>query len=409
MSLLNRFLKQLKAEKPSGQSYSFGSVDYTIPSIPCIIEKRNDPWVYYGADNLYPYKVSDLRNGSPIHNSIIKTKSKMTAGDGFLINGALNIDESKAKIASLPSAVKSEFELLMKNPYNEESFLAVHYKICNDLEEQGQCAYEVIFNSDFSKIVRIKYLNVQNVRAGKMEGNKVKSYWYSRDWSRTRLAEFKPVEIFTFTGSDKEHLNQIVFEKQGNNDYYGELPYKGCLTWIMTDFKMGLFHLSNIDNGMNPGIWFKFYKVPKNETEKQNILDELKRKYEGATKTNKMVVTFSEGKELAPDIAPVANTNLDKQLLLLAELCDKKILTGHQLTSPLLAGISVAGQLGGNTELKTAYQIFDNTTMEQERKFIERSYSKILDYNKLPITLEINPFDPFKVRQTGTNTVTNGN
>lgn len=409
MSLYNKFLAQLKSKPESSQQYSFGSVDYTIPSIPCVIEKKNEPWVYYGVDNLYPVKVSDLRNGSPIHNSIIKTKAKMCAGDGFLINGALNLEESKAKVLALPSAVKSDWEFLLNNPHNEESFLNVHYKLCDDLQEQGQMAYEVIFNSDFSKIVRIKYLNVQNIRAGKIKGNKVESYWYSRDWSKCRHAEYKPVEIFAFTGQDKTHMNQIVFEKQGKNDYYGELPYKGCLTWVMTDFKMGLFHLSNIDNGMNPGIWFKFYKVPKNETEKEIILSELKRKYEGATKTNKMVVTFSEGKELAPDIAPVDNNNLDKQLLLLAELCDKKILTGHQLTSPLLAGVSVAGQLGGNTELKTAYQIFDNTTMEQERKFVERSYYRILEYNKIPIQLEINPFDPFRVRQTGTNTVTNGN
>ena len=102
MSIFDKFNKQLKTALSNGKTsqggkYSFGTVDYTIPSIPCVIEKKSDPWVHYGEDNLYPDKVNDLRNGSAIHNSIIKTRSKMTAGVGFLINGALNEAESIAK------------------------------------------------------------------------------------------------------------------------------------------------------------------------------------------------------------------------------------------------------------------------------------------------------------------------
>lgn len=400
MSIRDKFNKALdRALKPSvkseGEKYSFGTVDYTIPNIPCIIEKTRDPWVLYGENNLYPVQVNDLRNGSAIHNAILKTKTKMTAGEGFLINGAKTKEESDAKYLALNPSVKAEYDLFLKNPNNEENMEAVKVKNADDLQEQGMYAYEVVFNMDFSKIVRVKYVNVQNIRPSKMKNGKIDSYWYCRDWSKAKHADYKPVEIKAFDGQRKDALNQLVFEKVGKNEYFGELPYKGCLNWIMTDFKMSLYHLSSMDNGMNPGIWFKFYKVPKSESEKQTILDELKRKYQGATKTNKMVVTFSEGKDLAPDIQPMQVSNLDKQLLLLAELCDKKILTGHQLTSPLLAGVSVSGQIGGNTELQTAYNIFDKVAMEADRQHVERSYQRILDYNKVPVNITINPFKPF--------------
>jgi hypothetical protein len=206
--------------------------------------------------------------------------------------------------------------------------------------------------------------------------------------------------MFAFDKEDKEHMNQIVYAKKGKGEYYGDIPYKGCLNWIMIDFKMGLYHLSAIDNGMNPGMWFKFYKLPADDNQKQDIIDSLKRAYKGAVKTNEPVISFSESKEVAMDIQPIQTTNLDKQLLLLAELSDKKILTGHQLTSAKLAGITASGNFGNGTgdELKVSFDIFDNIAMESDRNFIDAAFQIPLDYNKVPVKLKTNPFNPFKTR-----------
>jgi hypothetical protein len=107
------------------------------------------------------------------------------------------------------------------------------------------------------------------------------------------------------------------------------------------------------------------------------------------------MVFFSDGKELAPDIQPVETSGLDKQLIILAELCDKKILTGHQLTTPLLAGVSISGQLGGNTELQTGFQIFDKVSMEADRNYVSQSIQNVFNYNKTGVKISINPFNPF--------------
>lgn len=405
MSIKTKFLSQLnKAFKPVSETslkQDFATIDYTIPQIPRLIEKKNDPWVWYGYDNLYPIKIEDLRSGSGIHNSILNTKTKMTAGDGWLINGATNKAESDNLYNALDSNTKAMYDLFLQNPYNKESTLAIKEKCASDLQTHGAMAYEVIFNNDFTKIVRLKYVDVVNIRAGKLDCDEVKTYWYCRNWAKYKVHkpyEKNHVEMFAFDPNDKEHMNQIVYMKRGKGEYYGDIAYKGCLNWIMIDFKMGLYHLSAIDNGMNPGMWFKFYKLPADDTQKQDIIDSLKRAYKGAVKTNEPVISFSESKDVAMDIQPIQTTNLDKQLLLLAELSDKKILTGHQLTSPLLAGISVSGQIGGNTELKVAFDIFDNIAMESDRNFIDAAFQKVLDYNKTLIKLNTNPFNPFKTR-----------
>jgi hypothetical protein len=402
MDFKQRFLAALKKPETvvNDSKQQFGSIDYTIPNIPCVITKKKDDFVWYGEDNLYPLKVSDLRNGSGIHNSIIKLKTKMTAGDGWLINGAKNEVESTNNYNALDSGTKAAYDFFLKNPNNFESIEKIKAKLAEDLQEQGQFAYEIIFNNDFTKITTIKYVKVENIRSGKLVDDHVESYYYANDWSQRGV---KPKEIKAFNPKDPKSVgsyNQLVFEKLGTNDYYGDLPYKGCLTWIQTDFKMGLFHLANIDNGMNPGMHFKFYKLPKSESDKQDILNSLKRTYMGALNANRFAATFSEGKELAPDIMPIQTSNLDKQLLLLAELCDKKILTGHQLTSPLLAGVSVSGQLGGNSELKTSAVLFDNLSLKSDRNMISESFQKILEYNKVNIEIDINGFDPLKTNIT---------
>lgn len=378
--------KALKPKPQASIGEQFASVDYTIPSVPLIIEKRNDDWVSYGENNLYPLMVNDLRAGSGIHNSIVKTKAKMTAGDGLLINGAKTEEESDSVYGSLDPRTKAEYDAFTKGTYD------LFYKCADDLQEQGQFCFEVMWNADFTRVVSKKYVDVKNIRAGKMFKDKVQSYWYSRDWSQARRAENKPREIQAFSRDNKKSLNQLVFEKLGNQEYYGELPYKGGLNWIQIDMKMALYHLSNIDNGMNPGLHFKFFKKPKSDYEKQMIIDELKLAYKGSLKVGAPMFTFSDGKDEAVEIAPIETSNLDKQLIHMAELCDRKILTAHQLTTPMLAGLTTSGQLGGANELEIGYRIFDKMTIKSDRNFLIAPFNEILEINKVPLTLEINPY-----------------
>lgn len=383
------------------QTNDFSVFSSSIPEVPRIIEKKNVDFVFYGEDNCYPYQLFDLPYGSAIHNSILKTKTKMTHGDGLLLNGAKTLEESMNVYNSLQGNVKADFDLLYKNPNGKEPLLRIMEKLANDFQVYGAFCYEIVYNMDFSKIVTLKYVPVKDVRAGKAENDEIEYYYVSKDWTQWKRPGYQPTKIKAFDTDDREHYNQLVYEKVGNLDYYGVPSYVGAITWIYTDFQMGLFHKSNLENGMNPSMALKFYKLPASENDRDMIMDNIKRQFTGSKNTGKHMVFFSDGKELAPDIQPVETSGLDKQLIILAELCDKKILTGHQLTTPLLAGVSISGQLGGNTELQTGFQIFDKVSMEADRNFLIGSIQKIFDYNKIGVKLDINPFTPFKNTANG--------
>jgi hypothetical protein len=240
-----------------------------------------------------------------------------------------------------------------------------------------------------------------------MLAGKVASYWYCRDWENEN--KNKPVELKVFNPDErlkpeKERSRvQIYYAKRGTLEYYGEPSYKGALSWIKIDSQMGLFHLSNIENGFNPSLVFKFYKKPGSPEKKQEILENINAQWSGAKNTGKGLVFFSDGKELSPDVEPVEVSNLDKQYIALADQAVQQILSGHKVTSPMLFGVAIPGKLGSSaTELEISYRIFDNSVIEPDREEIEKFDNLLLKANQTPVVITVEKFNPLKQEEVDT-------
>lgn len=397
MSILDTIRKYHNPPKQKATSMNFRSIDIAPNEVPNVIEKTGSDFVWYGETNLYPDQLFDLKYGSPVHNSILKTKAKMMAGDGLLYNGAKTKEESEAIYKSFAGTQKAEVDWLLNNKVGGIKLEQLQDLLSQDYQDYGAYCYSILYNKDFTKIAGIKYYKVSDVRVGKYnDEGKTEQYFYSRDWKRYKQVSFKPKCISAYYEGNKEAIEQMVYRKAGSLDYYGMPSYSGALNWIYTDFQMGVFHRANMENGMNPGLHFKFYKLPESPEQEEQILRNITKQWQGAMQTGKKIVTFNEGKDLAMDITPVEVSNLDKQLMLVAELCDQKILSGHQLTTPLLAGISVSGKLGGDTQLEVGYQLLDGLTMASDRKILRNDIQSWFDYNKTGVTIDINKFKPFQ-------------
>ena len=397
MNFLDSVRKQIN-KKPKAASFSFRSIDIAPNEVPTVTEKTGTDWVLYGEENLYPNQLFDLKHGSPSHNSILKTKSKMMAGNGLLYNGATTQEESEAIYNSLPALQKAELDWLLNNKVGGKKLMELKSLLAQDYQDYGAYCYSILYNKDFTKIAGIKYYKVSDIRSGKMNNKEqIDTYYYSRDWEKKSYAKYKPIPIKAYSEGNKEATEQMVYRKVGNLDYYGIPSYSGCLNWVYTDFQMGVFHRSNMENGMNPGLHFKFYKLPESPEQEQEIINNIKRQWQGALKTGKLLTTFSESKDLAMDIAPVETSGLDKQLMLVAELCDQKILTGHQLTTPMLAGISSRNGFSNNgMELEVGYQLLDGLIIEADRQILNEDIQMWFDFNKTGVEVEIEKFKPFK-------------
>lgn len=404
MKLFNFNLQNPFAKKEVPKELpSVADVQFALAPLPIIKELPGKEWVYYGADNLYPYHLKRLINQSPTQGAIIKGKAGMMSGDGLLINGTMTTQESDALIKTLPNDIKALFDVFIKNPNGKHSLNDIIYKLCLDYQTYGAFAIEVVWSMDFTKIVTMKYVEVMNVRSGKLCNNKVEEYWYSRDWNYYTKDGFIPKPIAAFNPLDKENYNQLIYITNGTLEYYGDPAYSEGMSWVEIEGKLANFHLSNITNGFAPSMALKFYQKPGSPEQQQVIMKGIQKQYGGTGNAGRVMVFFSDGKDLAPDISDIPVSNLDKQYQSVNDLTIQSILTSNQVTSPLLFGISTPGQLGGNTELATAYQIFNSSVIEPDRKKLEAVLNMILEINGTGITISILPFNPL-IDNTGNNT-----
>lgn len=371
--------------------------------IPKITESKGSKYVIYGKDNLYPQWLRSLRNQSAIHNSIIQVRSYMMAGSNFLVNGAKTKEESDANLAALPLNDQIRYNAFIKNELGKKDLYEIKTNLSLDYQTQGQMALEVVWSTDFSYIATIKVVDSKDIRTGPLVNGKIEEFYYSRDWKYERnptcIKAFNPKSPEIFKNSSEENpsnltYNQLIWITDGDGDYYGEPFYIGSLTWIDIDAKMANFHLSNIENGFSPSMSLKFYQKPKTEEERISITNRIQKQFGGTSKAGKAMIFFSDGKENAPDIDAIQVANLDKQYLALSELATRNILIGAQASSPLLFGNSTPGSLGGNTELETAYRIYNNAVIAPSRMKLEKIFNELLKINKIPVTITIEAFNP---------------
>ena len=127
--------------------------------------------------------------------------------------------------------------------------------------------------------------------------------------------------------------------------------------------------------------------------EKRTEASKFKSNFTGAD-GEQVIISWIKKKDDAPEFKTIETQNLDKTIDVMAQLDDAKILTAHNITSPTLFGIMVAGKLGGTgNELQTAYELFRVTETLPNRELILDAFQAIIDkcpkYKDLELKLAI--------------------
>lgn len=344
-----------------------------VTDLPVIKESRNNEWVDYGDDNLYPEYLKDMYNTSPTHNAIVKTKAQMVVGDGYTIDDTF-LDE-RQKIDALKI-----IEDIEENKYD----------LSLDFQLYGAMAFEIIWSLDFTRVVEVNRIDVSKLRSGKFDDGEVEEWFYKRNWADRRE---DAVCIDVLDKSDKENHRQIYYVSgpKVSNEYYGEPTYLAAMDWITLESQVGLYYRSLIENGFNPSVVVKFYRKPASQEERDDIVSGLKRSFGGVKRAGKAVVMFSDGKELSPDITPIEVSNVDKQFTIISDQITQKILTGERATTPELFSIMVPGQLG-NGDFETKVKCFTKFVIQPDQRVFEDAVNNILKLNGFNIHYKLNPF-----------------
>jgi hypothetical protein len=336
-------------------------------SIPVFKESKNKGYIKYGENNLYPKYLNYLFNKSAKHNAIVNGKAMYIFGAGYT-NGDIIVNKLN------------------------ESLNDITKKCILDTRVYGGYRLEVIWNK-LGQVCEVYHVEFSTIRKGKDGG-----YFYKENWDISNRDE--EVFIEEFNPSNRFGRQIYAYNEYRPDVRFYPLPdYIGANNYIETDIEISKYYLSAIKNGMMPSKMVQFYTgsdIP--DDKKREIENRWKQKFAGSENAGKFVLVFNSNKDKSVDVQDLSGTDLDKHFVEMNKTCQQEIFSGHLVTSPMLFGIKTEGQLGGNTELQTAYTIFQNTYARPKAQDLDKEVNWLMSFSKWPAKYELQEANPLDIQ-----------
>jgi len=335
---------------------------------PVFTEKKNKGYVEFGEVNNYPEYLLSLYNESPKHGAIVKGKSTYIFGRGFEDKGKAN------------SRGESWNDILKKCVKDDELFRGYYLQVIWNRAKQISEVYHI----DFSKVRVSKDLSCFYI----------KNDWL--DWKE------KPREYPQFNVNEP-YGSQIYYKREYNptSSIYPLPSYFQGLNYIESDIEVSRHILGNAKQGFVGSTLINLNNGdPINEEHKGEVEKGLLKKFTGDS-GKRVVIMFNKSKENSADIQNLGTTMLTKEdFTNINNLIQQEIFASHQITSPSLFGIKTEGQLGGRTEIRDAYEIFNNTYVQERQEEFNQVFTDFRNLKGEVGEFNIVPLEPLKFEFT---------
>lgn len=345
---------------------------------PVIAESKRENWVEFGGENNYFQFLIDRYNHSTTNAAIINNVTRLIYGRGL---GVLNADRKPNEYAQV------------KTLFHDDCIR----KIVMDRKLLGQFALQVHYNQSKSKILKAYHIPVNLLRAEKCnKDGEIEGYYYSDDWTDTRKFEPKRISAFGFGG--KNELIEIIYSKPYTvgMKYYAYPDYQGALPYALLEEEIAEYLINDVQNGFSPTMIVNFNNGVPTE-EQMNIIDSKVKAQLTGSKGKKVLTSFNENADLRTTIDPVALNDAPEHYQYLSEECMRKIMLGHNVTSPLLFGVASTNGFSSNAdELKNSAILFDNMVIRPIQDEIIIAFEQVLHFNGLSVRLFFKTLQPLE-------------
>lgn len=349
--------------------------------LPIYKEVKGKDYIFYGERNDYPNYLLRIYNNSAKHNAIVTGKVDYICGNGW---GVKSEDEmEKAKV----------FGMIDKVNRNQESLNELTNKLVTDLTIFGGYYLQVVWTKATGEIAELYHVDYYKVRTNADNSE----FYVSDNWIKNDNVNPRP-DFETYPAFDPNNPtgSQILYFKEyraGVNTY--SLPdYRGAISYIELDISIGEYHLNTINNGMFSSKLINLNGGKVSQEEEDRIEKQFQNKFSGSKNAGKFMLAFNDSKENEPSIIDLSGTELDKHFDLLNLTVQQEIFSGHKITSPMLFGIKTEGQLGGRSELRDAYQLFQNTYINAKQRALEETINYLYKFNDVTAKLELKATEP---------------
>ena len=345
---------------------------------PVISETNKENWVDFLTEDggQYFQFLIDRYSNSTTNNAIINNVARLIYGKGL---SALDANKKPNEYAQMMSL------------FHKEDVR----KMVLDRKMFGQFAVQVHYNDKHNKILKAYHIPVNLLRAEKCdkEGNVV-GYYYSDNWDETK--KFAPIRYAAF-GTSKDKV-EILFSKPYSvgMKYYAYPDYQGAVPYTLLEEEIADYLINEVQNGFSGTKVVNFNNgIPTDE--QQNIISNKVLSKLTGSRGQKVIVAFNNNAESKTTVEDIPLNDAPQHYTYLSEECLRKIMLGHNVTSPLLFGVASTNGFSSNAEeLKNSSILFDNMVIRPFQEELLDAFDSILGYNGIALKLFFKTLQPLE-------------
>jgi hypothetical protein len=339
------------------------TLKFSNDKVPQFVEQKQQDWVKYGEENNYPQYLVLLFNRSAKHNAIITSKQLYIAGKGWIFDQSTMQGE---EVVSLQAFIDNP------NPY--ETLNDLSKKTILDNELFGGCYLKVVATKG-NKGVQIYHVDYCDVRSN--DDNT--EFYHSSEWLDISGNENSRPEFTTYPAYDpnKKQAESIYYYKsyRPNLKTYTLPEYIGAVPAIITDAEIANFHRAEIQNSFKGSKMVTFVNGVPSDDEMQATKRRLNKQFMPTDGAGQIVIDFADDKDRVAIIQNLDSGNFQDKYNALNDTIQQEIFVGHKITSPMIFGVRVQGQLGGRAEMIDAFNLFTNTYVSPKQEVQEQIFN----------------------------------
>jgi hypothetical protein len=348
---------------------------YTTP----IVEETNrENWVDFLTENgeqYFDFLINRYTN-STTNNAIINNICRLVYGRGL---GALDASKKVNEYAQMMT-------LFSRDDVR---------KMIIDRKMLGQFAIQLHYSKDRTKILKAYHIPVNLLRAEKCnKEGEIAGYYYSDNWNDTR--QFPPMRYSAF-GFSNDNV-EILYSKPYSvgMKYYAYPDYQGAVPYALLEQEIGDYLINEVQNGFSGTKVVNFNNGVPSEEQQSIISQKVLNKLTGS-RGQKVIIAFNDNAESKTTVDDIPLNDAPEHYTYLSEECLRKIMLGHNVTSPLLFGVASSNGFSSNAdELKNSAVLFDNMVIRPFQEELLDAFDTILHFNGISLKLFFKTLQPLE-------------
>ena len=345
---------------------------------PIVSETNQDNWVDFlteDGEQFYDFLIARYSN-STTNNAIINNVARLIYGKGL---SALDANKKPSEYAQMMSL------------FNKEDVR----KLALDKKLFGQFAIQVHYNDKHDKILKAYHIPLNLVRAEKCnKEGEIAGYYYSDNWNDTK--KYVPVRYNAF-GFSKEKVEILYIKPYSPSmKYYSYPDYQGSLSYALLEEEIGDYLINEVQNGFSGTKVVNFNNGIPTDEQQAIITSKVMSKLTGS-RGQKVIVAFNNNAESKTTVEDIPLNDAPEHYTYLSEECLRKIMLGHNITSPLLFGVASSNGFSSNAdELKNSAILFDNMVIRPNQEELLDAFDMILAFNGISLKLFFKTLQPLE-------------